>query len=143
MTAVLVKHIMTAPVIGLFAEQTMPLVEDIMKLKHLRHIPVLEDDGTLAGLVSHRDLLRAQVSTLTGLTESQRRARQEDVRVASIMTRDIWTVTPETLASVAGRTLLDHRFGCLPVIGDQRKVVGIVTERDFMRFAIRALEMHD
>ncbi len=143
MTAVLVKHIMTTPVIGLFAEQTMPLVEDIMHLKHLRHIPVLDDDGMLAGLVSHRDLLRAQVSTLTGLTESQRRARQEDVRVSTIMTRDVWTVTPETLASVAGRTLLDHRFGCLPVIGDERKVVGIVTERDFLRFAIHALEMHD
>lgn len=143
MPPVLVKHIMTSPVIGLFAEQTLPLAEDIMSLKHLRHIPVLDDEGGLAGLVSHRDLLRAQISSLTGLTPDQRRARQDDVHIASLMTRDVWTVTPETLASVAGRTLLDHRFGCLPVIGDQRRVVGIVTERDFLRFAIKALEQHD
>jgi CBS domain-containing membrane protein len=140
---VLVKHIMTSPVIGLFAEQTLPLAEDIMTLKHLRHLPVLDDSGRLLGLVSHRDLLRAKISTLTGLTEAQRRARQEDVRIRALMTRDVWTVRPDTLASIAGRTLLDHKFGCLPVIGDTDLVVGIITERDFLRFAIKALEMHD
>lgn len=143
MPPVLVKHVMTSPVIGLFAEQTLPLAEDIMQLKHLRHLPVLDDDGRLAGLVSHRDLLRAQISSLTGLTSSERRARQDEVKIAALMTTDVWTVTPDTLASVAGRTLLDHRFGCLPVIGDERRVVGIVTERDFLRFAIKALEQHD
>ncbi|MDQ3369145.1 MAG: CBS domain-containing protein [Myxococcota bacterium] len=140
---VLVKHIMTSPVIGLFAEQTLPLAEDIMSLKHLRHLPVLDDGGRLVGLVSHRDLLRAKVSSLTGLTASQQRARQEHVHVHELMTRDVWTVGPETLASVAGRTLLDHKFGCLPVIGEDRLVVGIVTERDYLRFAIKAIEMHD
>ena len=134
---------MTKPVIGLFGEQTLPLAEDIMKLKHLRHLPVLDDQGRLLGMVSHRDLLRAQISTLTGLTEGQRRARQEDVHVSALMTRDIWTVRPDTLASVAGQTLIDHRFGCLPVIGDNDAVIGIITERDFLRFAIKALEMHD
>lgn len=140
---VLVKHIMSAPVIGLFEEQTLPLAEDIMKLKHLRHLPVLDDDRRLVGMVSHRDLLRAQISTMTGLTAEQRRARQDDVKVGALMTRDVWTIGPDALASVAGRTLLDHRFGCLPVIGEDRIVVGIVTERDYLRFAIKALEMHD
>ena len=140
---VLVKHIMTTPVIGFFAEQTLPLAEDIMKLKHLRHLPVLDEVGRLVGLVSHRDLLRASISSLTGLTEAQQRARQEDVRIRQVMTRDVWTVRPDTLASVAGRTLLDHKFGCLPVLGDHDVVIGIVTERDYLRFAIKALEMHD
>lgn len=141
--AVLVKHIMTTPVIGLFAEQSLPLAEDIMSLKHLRHLPVLDDDGQLVGLVSHRDLLRAKISSLTGLTESERRAVQDHVKVSEVMTRDVWTVRPETLASVAGKTLLDHKFGCLPVIGDDGRVIGIITERDFLRFAVKAVEQHD
>jgi CBS domain-containing protein len=140
---VLVKHLMTSPVVSLFAEQTLPLAEDIMRYKHLRHLPVVDDEGRLVGLVSHRDLLRAQISTLTGLTADQRRARQEDVRVRELMTRDIWTVTPETLASVAGKTLGDHRFGCLPVVDERNVVVGIITERDFLRFATRSIELHD
>ena len=143
MPHVLVKHIMSAPVVSLFAEQTLPLAEDIMRFKHLRHLPVIDEARRLVGLVSHRDILRAQISSLTGLTSGQRRARQEDVKVAQIMTRDVWTAGPETLASHAGRMLLDHPFGCLPVIDAAGNLVGIVTERDYLRFAVKAIEMHD
>ena len=66
--AVLVKHLMSQPVVSLFAEQTLPLAEDIMRYKHLRHLPVVDETGHLVGLVSHRDLLRAQISSLSGLT---------------------------------------------------------------------------
>jgi CBS domain-containing protein len=140
---VLVKHLMTSPVVSLFAEQTLPLAEEIMRFKHIRHLPVVDDSGRLLGLVSHRDLLRAQISSLIGLSDEQRRARQEDVRVHQLMTRDIWTVKPNTLASAAGQMLADHRFGCLPVVDEQDVVVGIITERDFLRFATKAIEMHD
>jgi CBS domain-containing protein len=143
MSVVLVKHLMSSPVVSLFAEQTLPLAEDIMRFKHIRHLPVVDDDGRLVGLVSHRDLLRAQISSLTGLTETQRRTRQEEVRVRELMTRDLWTVHPETLASVAGQTMAEHRYGCLPVVDDQHLLVGIVTERDFLKFATKAIAMHD
>jgi CBS domain-containing protein len=143
MQPVLVKHLMTAPVVSLFAEQTLPLAEDIMTFKHIRHLPVVDEAGHLLGVVSHRDLLRGQISSLAGLTTEERRARQQDVRVRQLMTRDIWTVTPHTLASVAGKMLADHRFGCLPVVDERNLVVGIITERDFLRFATKAIEMHD
>ena len=143
MSPVLVKHLMSSPVVSLFAEQTLPLVEDIMRFKHIRHLPVVDDTGRLVGLVSHRDLLRAQISSLTGLTDRQRRARQAEVRVRELMTRDVWTVHPETLASVAGQTMAEHRYGCLPVIDEQQLLVGIVTERDFLKFATKAIAMHD
>lgn len=134
---VLVKHIMSEPAVTFFPEQTLPLAEDVMRYKHLRHLPVIDDDRRLVGLLTHRDLLAAQISTLSGLTEAQRRARQEDVTVRQVMTRDIWTVAPGALASVAGRTLLDHVYGCLPVVDDEHRLVGIVTERDYLRFAIK------
>jgi len=47
------------------------------------------------------------------------------------------------LASVAGLTLLDHKYGCLSVVDDDHRLVGIVTERDYLRFAIKMLQMHD
>lgn len=143
MTPVLVKHLMTSPVVSLFAEQTLPLADDIMRFKHIRHLPVVDDEGRLVGLVSHRDLLRAQISSLTGLTPEQRRARQEEVRVHELMTRELWTVHPDTLASVAGQTMSDHRWGCLPVVDEKQVLVGILTERDFLKFAIKALAIHD
>lgn len=143
MSPVLVKHLMTSPVVSLFREQTLPLVEDIMHFKHIRHLPVVDEERRLIGLVSHRDLLRAQISSLSGLTVAERRARQEEVRVYQLMTSDVWTVAPDTLASIAGGTLVDHKFGCLPVVDADHRLVGIVTERDFLKFAIKAIAQHD
>jgi CBS domain-containing membrane protein len=143
MTSVLVRHIMTSPVITLFAEQTLPLAEDVMRLKHLRHLPVVDDDGRLVGLVSHRDILRAQISSLTGLTADERRTRQSEVKVSQLMTRDVWTSGPDAFASAAGQTLIDHKFGCLPVVDAAGRLVGIITERDYLRFAVKVIEMHD
>jgi CBS domain-containing protein len=78
---------------------------------------------------------------LTGLTLEQRRGRQARVRVEEVMSTEVWTVRPELRAAIAGRRILDNRIGCLPVIDDERRLVGIVTERDFMRRAIEALEV--
>ena len=139
---VLVRHIMSTNVVTFFAEQTLPLAEDIMRIHRFRHLPVIDNDGRLVGLITHRDLLRGQISLLAGLTEEQRRARQDEVRIRQLMTHDVWTVTPDTLASHAGQTLLDHKFGCLPVVEDG-VLCGIVTERDFLRFAIKTLSLHD
>jgi len=143
MPPVLVRHIMTSPVITLFAEQTLPLADDVMRLKHLRHLPVVDDNGRLVGLVSHRDILRAQISSLSGLTANERNARQSDVKVLQLMTRDVWTAGLDAFASAAGQTLLDHKFGCLPVVDAAGRLVGIITERDYLRFAVKAIEMHD
>ncbi len=140
MRPLLVKHLMTSRVVTFFAEQTLPLAEDVMHLKKFRHLPVVDDNGHLLGLVSQRDLLAAQISTRSALNADQRRARQEDVRVKDIMTRNVWTVRPTTFASTAAETLLDHKYSCLPVVNEDGKLVGIVTERDFVRFASQLLE---
>ncbi len=143
MRPVLVQHIMTKDVVTFFAEQTLPLAEDVMRIHRFRHLPVIDNDRRLVGLVTQRDLLRGQISVLTGLSDAQRRARQEEIHIRQLMTRDVWTVNPETLASHAGQTLLDHKFSCLPVVDQNRVLCGIVTERDFLRFAIKALETSD
>jgi CBS domain-containing membrane protein len=143
MSPILVRDIMTAQVVTFFEEQTLPLAEDVMRIHRFRHLPVTDTGGRLLGLVTRSDLLRGQISALTGLTDNERRARQDNVRIRSLMTRDVWTVGPDTLASHAGQTLLDHRFGCLPVIDPDGLLCGIVTERDFLRFAIEALALRD
>lgn len=143
MSPVLVKHIMTPDVVTFFAEQTLPLADDVMRIHKFRHLPVVDSQRRLLGLVTHRDVLRAQISFLTGLTEAERRARQDGVHVSQLMTREVWTVGPETLASHAGQTLLDHKYSCLPVIDRDGILVGILTERDFLKFAIKALQIHD
>jgi CBS-domain-containing membrane protein len=119
-----VEDIMTRDVVSFFPEQTLPLAEDVMRIRRFHHIPVTEADGRLLGIVSQLDLLLS---------------RDGDVRVADLMTKDVWTVRPDTLAENACRTLLDHEFRCLPVVDEHGRLCGIVTERDFLRYAIRTL----
>jgi CBS domain-containing membrane protein len=133
-TPVLVRHIMSSPVVTFFAEQTLPLAEDVMRFKHLRHLPVVDDKGYLVGIVTHRDLLRAKLGTSRS---------RSNIRVDQVMTRDVWTVTSDTLASTAGSMLLDHGFGCLPIVDGTHRLVGIITEADYLRFAIHTLRMND
>ncbi|MEZ4368874.1 MAG: CBS domain-containing protein [Kofleriaceae bacterium] len=145
MTQVLVHHLMTTPVITLFAEQTLSLVQDLMRLKHVRHIPIIDDDSRLLGLVSHRDLLRAQTSCLEALAAREGASPATPpptVRVRELMCEDVMTVAPDAPAAAAGHLLRDHAFGCLPVVDASGRLVGIITDRDFLRFAVRQLELH-
>ena len=61
----LVKHIMTAPVVSLFADQSLPLAEEVMRFRHVHHLPVIDETHRLVGMVSDRDILGAQISSAT------------------------------------------------------------------------------
>lgn len=138
--SLLVKDLMSSPVVSLDAAQPLPVVEDIMTFRHVRHLPVIDAIGKIVGIVTHRDLLRAQISSLVGLTSDERRERQADVPASSIMTANVWTVRPDMPAVIAARLLHDHQFGCLPVVDEGGHLVGMLTERDFLRLAVQHLE---
>ncbi|AEI69054.1 CBS domain-containing protein [Corallococcus macrosporus] len=106
--------------------------DDVLKLQHIRHLPVLRG-RKLVGLVSHRDLIRALARHPASFGAPPR-------SMADIMTRELETVTPDTTAREAIHRLLDHRFGCLPVVDGEGALVGIVTEADFLRLAARLLD---
>ncbi|MBL4635395.1 MAG: CBS domain-containing protein [Kofleriaceae bacterium] len=135
-----VSDLMTTQVISLFEEQTLPLAGGIMKLKKVRHLPVIDDDGTLVGLVTHRDILRSQGSLFSLLHSGQRSQVELEVPVREIMTKDVWTVKPDTKLLDAGRLLADHQFSCLPVTDDGGRLVGIITDRDYLKFALEVLK---
>lgn len=141
MREMLVKDLMTQNVITLQREQSIPLAQELMRLRRIRHLPVVDEAGTLVGLVTHRDLLAAQVSALSQLTQRDREELQLFIPVAKIMRVNTWTVTPETPALEAARIMLDHGFGCLPVVRQQR-LVGIVTEADFLDLLLDVFERH-
>jgi len=136
-----VRDIMSTHVVTFFPELTLALAEDVLRIHKFRHLPVIETDGKIVGLVTRSDVLKAQISGLAGLTEAERREQQASVRIADLMTLDVVTTTPDTLATKAARILLDHPFGCLPVVDADGILLGIVTERDFMRFALQALDV--
>lgn len=134
-----VSALMSRELITLEREQSLPLAKELMRLKRVRHLPVVDHEGRLVGLVTHRDLLEAQVSALASLSDSDREELQLAVPVSRIMREQVWTVTPDTYALEAARIMRDHRYGCLPVVDDER-LVGILTEADFLDLTLAVLD---
>ena len=100
----------------------------LMRLIGIRHLPVVDASGAVVGVVSNRDIHRGWTSGL-------------DQPIASVMTRSLAWAHPSTSARDAAGVMLDHKIGCLPVLDDERRLVGIVTETDFLEVAHRALTL--
>jgi CBS domain-containing membrane protein len=135
-----VADLMTRAVYTLSATQSLPLAESMMKLARIRHVPVVDDEGAVVGLVTHRDLLAAKISRLTPLGADERTTLELGVPVFKVMQTNVWTIAPDALAVTAARILQDHRFGCLPVVEGGR-LVGIVTEADLLALVTDSLSL--
>ena len=98
----------------------------------------MDGDERVVGLITHRRIVEAWVSHGHPDKESIAEVAR-DVPVEMVMEKDVLTVDPGTSAAQAAKLLMSHKFGCLPVV-DKGKLVGIVTEADFVRFAQRYFE---
>ncbi len=131
-----VRDIMTTDLFTLRADDSLETLYDAMDLRHIRHVPVVDDDGDLVGLVSQRDLLKGALGDAEALPVSIKRDLLSEIKVSQIMTLDPESVEPSEDLSSAGATLLEYKFGCLPVC-ENRSLVGIITESDFVKLVIK------
>lgn len=127
-----VRDLMTEGVFAVNVNDHLVTVSDLMDERNIRHAPVVED-GRLVGLISNRDLLRHSVKGQAGILPELERSVQLTVTAGEIMTRDVETAQPDQDIREAARVMLEYKYGCLPVVEGSR-LVGILTEADFVRF---------
>ena len=130
-----VGQFMTTDLFTVHPEDVVDLAASLMDWRHIRHVPVEDNDGRLVGLVSHRTLLR-----LVG--QGMRGVQSAPVAVKDIMRKDPLTVTPTTPTLEAIELMRRHKVGSLPVVEEGSKLVGIITERDLIRVAAMLFEKH-
>jgi CBS domain-containing protein len=128
-----VGQIMTTDVFTVHPEDLVDLAANLMEWEHLRHVPVEDDEGRVVGILSHRALLRMVGRGLLGTGGAR------PVAVREIMRPDPVTATPEMTTLEAIDLMRSKRVASLPVLEDGR-LVGIVTEHDFIETARRLLE---
>jgi CBS domain-containing membrane protein len=133
-----IKDIMTSEVFVLHATQTLELVRSLMRIKHVRHVPIVEADNTFVGLMTHRDLLAQTISYLAEVDEDEQEYLDRHIHIMKIMKTDVLTADPEMDVCDAITMLLNHKYGCLPVVSNG-KLVGIVTEADFLKLTLDLL----
>lgn len=134
-----VAEIMTSNPYTVRGSDTLGDVVNLMTDRHIRHVPVVDGNGALVGLVTHRDILAATGARLRELRTAEETSR---ISVAEIMNSRVHSTSPTTELRAAARFLEAHKYGCLPVVEDGR-LVGIITDTDFVAVAINLLEQFE
>jgi CBS domain-containing protein len=126
-----VDQVMSTDLFTVHPEDIIDLAANLMEWEHLHYVPVEDHHGHLVGLVTHRAILR-----MLAKGEDTSKA---PVAVREVMKADPITVTPETSTIEAIELMRQHQVGCLPVVS-QGRLVGIVTEHDFVKLASGLLD---
>jgi CBS domain-containing protein len=128
-----VGQFMTTDLFTVNQDELVDMAAYVMNWQHIRHVPVEDEQHRLVGLVTHRSLLRL-------VSENLSEAGRKAIPVSKIMQRSVVTVRPETPTLEAINLMKEYRISCLPVVEEGNKLVGIVTEHDFMGIAGQLLE---
>ena len=135
-----VSRSMTTTVITVPGETTLHAAQELMAQHHIRHLPVVDGEGRLEGIVSERDLRSALPSSL--LEEAEREARKTELfkrPVTDIMTADPVAISGSATIQDALLMIQQHRVGAFPVVGENRMLEGIVSVRDLLRAFINIM----
>ncbi|MGH0034974.1 MAG: CBS domain-containing protein [Myxococcota bacterium] len=133
-----VSEWMTAEVATLDMNDSLAIADDVMRLGRVRHMPVVDDSGALVGIVSQRDLFRGALARALGYGSHAQDRVLGMLLVKEVMTSDVRTVAPDATLEEAGRRMLEHKIGALVVTDAEGRLVGILTESDFVRAVIEA-----
>jgi CBS domain-containing protein len=147
-----VEQMMSEQVVRLVTDDNLAAAMDAMQKGRLRHLPIVDEEGTLVGLISDRDVLRylpfVGGQRLPGTGEFRSSLFHVDTRdsslslpVASIMTRNVTHVRPECTFYDAVKMLHELKISCLPVVDEEKKLRGIITVTDVMRTLLATYEL--
>ena len=118
--------IMTAPVVSLQRSAPLEAAARLFSSHSFRHVPILDEQNKLVGILSERDLLRHAASRrLDGTT-----------RVDALMADRVISATPGTAIREIARVMHEHHIGALPVVNEDGLVRGIVTRGDLLHTLI-------
>ncbi|MGE0172631.1 MAG: CBS domain-containing protein [Oligoflexales bacterium] len=132
-----VGEIMSKNVIAVKESETLADVLQLMMEHDFRHVPVVNDEKSLVGIISERDLLRTCVTEDDiEIAGAERAYFLSDHPVTEIMSTNPETVEQESTLSDACQVMLENKFGCVPVV-DSGRLVGILTTTDILKEIIR------
>jgi CBS domain-containing protein len=127
---------MSKELITALPDESLADARSRMQAHHIHHLPIVDDDGQLIGLVTLTNLLAATDSILR---DQENRIRANEIRIEDVMVTNLATIDEHASLRQAALFLEKHRIGCLPVVTDG-ELKGIITDTDFVAIAINLLE---
>lgn len=131
----LVKERMTRNPIFIRPDTPVTEAQALMKREKIHHLPVLDKDEKLVGIVAEKDLLYASPSVATTLSVFEMTSLLAKLKVEKVMSRDVISIAEDVPLEEAARIMADRGIGGLPIVRG-KAVVGIITESDLFRIFI-------
>ena len=122
---------MSPEVTTLHHNDALVIADDVMRLGRIRHLPVLDDDQRLVGILSQRDLFRGALSRALGYGTHAQQKLLGQLIVKEVMTTEPVTIGPEAPIAEAAALMIQHKIGCL-IVMEGEEIVGLLTEGDFV-----------
>jgi CBS domain-containing protein len=132
----LVRDVMTKDVVTLERNEKLTVADDVMRLGRIRHLPIIDEDGALAGIVTQRDLFHSGLLRALGYGSHAKDRAMEVLVLKEAMKTEVVTISPSAPLTEAAKTMLERKIGCVVVV-EGKKIVGILTESDFVKLALR------
>jgi CBS-domain-containing membrane protein len=131
---ILVKEVMVTKPITIGVEEPFSKVWDMFKFHKIRHLPVIDDERKLQGIVTQRDLYR-MISPRRTMEDNlvYDKAELDRFILKHVMTKEVMTLKPDDTLGRLIDMMVRKKFGCIPIVDDKNYLVGIVTQIDILR----------
>jgi len=129
---ILVEDVMSTNLFTLGRNDRLSIADDLMKQQRIRHIPILDSDGELCGIVTQRDLFRGILLRSLGYGDRAEQKLLDSLSIKDAMHDEVLTISARSTLGDAATLMLSNKVGCLPVV-DGGRLVGMISEADFVK----------
>ncbi len=135
-----VKDIMSTHLLTLYEWNNLLQFKSFIEEKKINHVPILNAQHELVGLVTKKDFLKVAISKLSDMDKGLLDNMYKHIPLNCIMQKKVITTLPETSLEKAALTMARENIGCLPVV-DGTNFIGIITRNDFLRVLYELTEV--
>ena len=122
-----ISTIMTKNVVTVHPEDSLEVVKSLLFEKHFHHLPVVDADGKLAGIITSWDLIKS----------NKRFEEYGNFKVSDLMTVKVASLGPNDSVGAAAMVFLRHLFHGVPIVDETNRLVGIVTTHDLLKYEFK------
>jgi len=133
---------MTTDLITVTPDTSLVEARDLLREQNIKQVPVVNEENSLVGILTDRDIKQAWASPATTLSIYELTYVLQKLTVESVMIQDVITITPDATIERAAKILHDRKIGSLPVVEDN-KLVGIITSTDLMEVLLDGLGVEE
>jgi CBS domain-containing protein len=131
---VLLKTIMTKELYTININEPFSKTWDMFRTYGIRHLPVVDDKGILQGIVTQRDLFRIESPRRTQEGELMYDKESLDGHILKqVMIKEVFTLLPKDTLGAAIEAMLSEKYGCIPIVNEQKYLIGIITQADILK----------